>query len=659
MSKLLANFANFGQFTRLQGKHFCTGALLAVLFCSAAFADKSGNEPLANTPFSQQPSLPSSNPFSGNQAAFATQNRFLPVAQAFAFNFHLQNNQLVLEWQIAPRYYLYRDKFTITSSSAKIGEFSLPQGEMYEDAFFGNTQIYRNNFSLSVPIISSESDATISVTYQGCAQDGYCYPPHTLSVPLTKVIHAQTQESAATSEVLDRDENSPPATAPSTTANESENVSKNKQLANEILTKNNESRLPNSQNVTSLTQNWWQPLLFLAFGIGLAFTPCVLPMYPILTGIVLGQGKRSHKETFYLSMMYVQGMALTYTGLGLVVAIAGLQFQAALQHPYVLMSLSALFIILALAMFGVFSLQLPSSLQTKLASLSNQQNGGNSGGVFIMGAISGLVCSPCTTAPLSGALLYVAQSGDLLTGMVTLYALAIGMGIPLIVAAMFGNKLLPKAGSWMNNIKIVFGFILLAVPLFLLERMLATQTSTLLWLIWLLAMFGWLYHLKNQVPAGKIKSALGLFVSVGITVSILFCYDRLQDKNSYLIEKPKFIQFKTTQELRHELIKAKQAQKPVLLDFYADWCVACKQFERDTFSDPQVARAMQQFVLLQADVTKNDADDIALLEEMQVLGLPTIDFWNENGEWIEGARVSGFLPAADFLKHLNTIKSQH
>ncbi|MGL6176604.1 MAG: protein-disulfide reductase DsbD domain-containing protein, partial [Vibrionaceae bacterium] len=236
MSKLLANFANFGQFTRLQGKRFYTGALLAVLFCSASFADESGSEPLANTPFSQQPSLPNSNPFSGNQAAFATQNRFLPVAQAFAFNFHQQDNQLVLEWQIAPRYYLYRDKFTITSSSAKIGEFSLPQGEIYEDAFFGNTQIYRNNFSLSVPIVSSEPDATISVTYQGCAQDGYCYPPHTLSVPLTKAIHAQTQESATASEVLDREENSPPTTAPSTTASDPENTIENKQLANEVLT---------------------------------------------------------------------------------------------------------------------------------------------------------------------------------------------------------------------------------------------------------------------------------------------------------------------------------------------------------------------------------------------------------------------------------------
>ncbi|MGL5336759.1 MAG: protein-disulfide reductase DsbD [Enterovibrio sp.] len=581
----------------------------------------------------------------------------MPISQAFAFNFLQKDNKLVLEWQIAQGYYLYRDKFTIDSSSAKFGKISFSDGEMYEDAFFGNTQIYRNNFSLNVPIVSSEPDATISVTYQGCAQDGYCYPPHTVDVPLTQTVIAQIDEAADLKIKPARDENSPQAASQETTISELINTNKNEQAADEAQSGSNQS-LPNSQNVTSLAQNWWQPLLFLAFGIGLAFTPCVLPMYPILTGIVLGQGKRTQKQTFYLSMMYVQGMAVTYTGLGLVVAIAGLQFQAALQHPYVLMSLSALFFVLALAMFGAFSLQLPSSLQTKLASLSNKQSGGNSSGVFIMGAISGLVCSPCTTAPLSGALLYVAQSGDLLTGMVTLYALAIGMGIPLIVAAMFGNKLLPKAGNWMKNVKIIFGFILLAVPLFLLERMLSTQVSTLLWLTWLLTTLGWLYHLKNQLPAGKRKSILGLFVSVGISASLLFCYDRLQDTNNYLVEKPKFIEIKTTQELRYELAKAKQAQKPVLLDFYADWCVACKQFERDTFSDPQVARAMQEFVLLQANVTKNDANDVALLEEMQVLGLPTIDFWDRNGAWVEEARVSGFLKAADFLKHLNTIKSE-
>ncbi len=212
----------------------------------------------------------------------------------------------------------------------------------------------------------------------------------------------------------------------------------------------------------NLADNWWTPLLFLALGVGLAFTPCVLPMYPILTSIVLGSGKLSQRRALGLSFVYVQGMALTYTLLGLVVASAGMQFQAAMQHPYVLIGLSVLFVTLALSMFGVYNLQLPSGVQTWLNNLSNKQQGGSSAGVFAMGAISGLVCSPCTTAPLSGALLYVAQSGDLLTGGIALYALAMGMGIPLILVAVFGNKLLPKAGGWMDRVKTLFGFILLA-----------------------------------------------------------------------------------------------------------------------------------------------------------------------------------------------------
>ncbi|MGL5291183.1 MAG: protein-disulfide reductase DsbD, partial [Vibrionaceae bacterium] len=383
MSKLLSNFANFGQFIQTQGKGFYASALLAALFCSTPLANEQGNDALTTNPFSSQAlsgsSQPNSNPFSNNKAGFAAQRHFLPVAQAFAFNFHQKDNQLVLEWQIAPGYYLYRDKFTIDSSSAKVGEFSFPEGEMYEDAFFGNTQIYRDNFSLNVQIISSEPDATIKVTYQGCAQDGYCYPPHTISVPLAKTITAQPQESAAKTNAMTqaRSDELPQAATQNAQSNEPINADKDSQItADETQPSSSASALPNSQNVTSLAQNWWQPLLFLAFGIGLAFTPCVLPMYPILTGIVLGQGKRSYKQTFYLSMMYVQGMAVTYTALGLVVAIAGLQFQAALQHPYVLISLSALFFVLALAMFGAFSLQLPSGLQTKLATLSNQQSGG-------------------------------------------------------------------------------------------------------------------------------------------------------------------------------------------------------------------------------------------------------------------------------------------
>ncbi|MGL5107976.1 MAG: protein-disulfide reductase DsbD, partial [Vibrio ordalii] len=342
--------------------------------------------------------------------------------------------------------------------------------------------------------------------------------------------------------------------------------------------------------------------------------------------------------------------------LGLVVASAGLQFQAAMQHPYVLIGLSTLFVLLALSMFGVYTLQLPSKVQTWLSSLSNKQQGGNSVGVFAMGAISGLVCSPCTTAPLSGALLYVAQSGDLFTGAIALYALAMGMGIPLILVAVFGNKLLPKAGGWMERVKTLFGFILLAAPIFLLERLLPPVWSTALWSALGIAAFGWLYHCKNSLPFGGWKQSmvgiialLGLFASAQPALDAWFKPEQANLSNRADVE---FIRVNNIAELNLQLSQAKLAGKPVMLDFYADWCVACKEFEKYTFHQQEVAQKLQNFVLLQADVTKNQPQDIELLKAMNVLGLPTIDFWNAQGERVSNARISGFMPADRFLAHL-------
>ncbi len=543
---------------------------------------------------------------------------FVPVDQAFPFNSFQQGNRLFLDWQVKDGYYLYQDRISISSENVVLEDYQLVEGEPYHDEFFGDVTIYTSPLSVELPLNHWQLGARIIVQYQGCAKAGFCYPPETRVIEVSKFDFSNSANNA-------------PISIPTNNP-----VSEQDSLA------------------SKLAQQWWTPLLFLALGVGLAFTPCVLPMYPILTSIVLGNGQLSHKRALVLSAVYVQGMALTYTLLGLVVASAGLQFQAALQHPYVLIGLSILFILLALSMFGLYSIQLPSSAQTWLNNLSNQQQGGNLAGVFAMGAISGLVCSPCTTAPLSGALLYVAQSGDLFTGGVALYALAIGMGIPLILVAVFGNQLLPKAGSWMNRVKTAFGFVLLAAPIFLLERILPEIWATALWSILGFAAFAWLYHIKNSLPFGGWKqSTLGIIAILGLLASAqpIINYAFNNDSNH---QQPAihFIRIANVTELNVQLEKAKQDGKAVMLDFYADWCTACKEFEKYTFHTPEVELKLKDIVLLQADVTRSQPQDIELLNQMDVLGLPTIEFWNQQGERVPSARITGFMQAERFLQHL-------
>ncbi|MDS1863241.1 protein-disulfide reductase DsbD [Vibrio vulnificus] len=573
---------------------------------------------------------------SQNSSFASGSNDFVPVDQAFPFNYFQQDHRITLDWQVKEGYYLYQQRLSFSAENVVLGDIQMENGQPYRDEFFGDVNIYTNPLFVNIPMQDWQPGAKLIVQYQGCAKAGFCYPPETRVIDITSFTNGDMA----------------PATMPTQTASPLDTSTANTSTPQPLTQQD--------QLASGLADNWWTPLLFLALGVGLAFTPCVLPMYPILTSIVLGSGKLSQRRALGLSLVYVQGMALTYTLLGLVVASAGLQFQAAMQHPYVLIGLSILFVTLALSMFGVYTLQLPSSVQTWLNNLSNKQQGGSSAGVFAMGAISGLVCSPCTTAPLSGALLYVAQSGDLLTGGVALYALAMGMGIPLILVAVFGNKLLPKAGGWMDRVKTLFGFVLLAAPIFLLERILPEMWSTALWSALGIAAFGWLYHVKNSLEFGGWKQSavgiiavLGLFASAQPALNYWFADSTQQAQTSEV----SFIKIRNVEELQQQLALAKQAKKPVMLDFYADWCVACKEFEKYTFHDPAVAAQLKQFVLLQADVTRNQAQDIELLQAQQVLGLPTIDFWDAQGNPVSNARLTGFMQATPFLEHIQRISN--
>ncbi|HCZ9276935.1 TPA: protein-disulfide reductase DsbD [Vibrio alginolyticus] len=577
---------------------------------------------------------------SQNNSFGSSSDSFVPVDQAFPFNFYQQDDKLMLDWQVRDGYYLYQERLSVAGEKVSLGELQMEDGTPHKDEFFGDVHIYTQPLFVNVPMHDWQDGARVVVQYQGCAKAGFCYPPETRVIPISAFTSSNSDSTTATT--ASKAEQAPTATPPAAQSSTSGDTSSAPVTQQDSLAAN-------------LADNWWTPLLFLALGVGLAFTPCVLPMYPILTSIVLGSGKLSQRRALGLSFVYVQGMALTYTLLGLVVASAGMQFQAAMQHPYVLIGLSVLFIALALSMFGLYSLQLPSNVQTWLNNLSNKQQGGSSAGVFAMGAISGLVCSPCTTAPLSGALLYVAQSGDLLTGGVALYALAMGMGIPLILVAVFGNKLLPKAGGWMDRVKTLFGFILLAAPIFLLERIMPEMWSTILWSALGIAAFGWLYHIKNSLEFGGWKqSAVGIIAVLGLLaaaqpiLNYWFGNSTTQTQQATV----SFTRIANVAELEEQLALAKAAGKPVMLDFYADWCVACKEFEKYTFHDPSVEAKLQDFVLLQADVTKNQVQDIELLKHMNVLGLPTIEFWDASGEHVSNARLTGFMQAEPFLEHI-------
>ncbi|TKU44800.1 protein-disulfide reductase DsbD [Citrobacter sp. wls716] len=537
-------------------------------------------------------------------------SQFVPADRAFIFDFQQNQHDLNFSWQVKDGYYLYRKQISITPSQADIAEVKLPPGVWHEDEFYGKSEIYRKQLNVPVTINQAASGATLTVTYQGCADAGFCYPPETKTVPLSEVM-ARTDAT--------------PTPTPDTVAPEKQ-----------------------SQPAAQLP---FSALWALLIGIGIAFTPCVLPMYPLISGIVLGGKQRlSTGRALLLTFIYIQGMALTYTALGLVVAAAGLQFQAALQHPYVLIGLAIVFTLLALSMFGLFTLQLPSSLQTRLTLMSNRQQGGSPGSVFAMGAIAGLICSPCTTAPLSAILLYIAQSGNMWLGGGTLYLYALGMGLPLMLITVFGNRLLPKSGPWMEHVKTAFGFVILALPVFLLERIIGDEWGIRLWSLLGVAFFGWAFITSLQAKHAGMR-----IVQIVLLAAALVCVRPLQDwafgaPHTQTQAHLNFTPVASVDALNQALEQAKG--RPVMLDLYADWCVACKEFEKYTFSNPQVQQALGNTVLLQADVTANNAQDVALLKHLQVLGLPTILFFDAEGKEHPEARVTGFMDAATFSAHL-------
>jgi thiol:disulfide interchange protein DsbD len=594
------------------------------------------------------------------------QPEFLPVDEAFQPSAVADGPDKVrVEWLIHDGYYLYKSRIKIASPSkdAKLGEPVLPTGIKKVDDYFGEQEIYHDSVVASVPVARSGSGALelpVDVTYQGCAEAGLCYPPTTrhLTVSLPAGTGGGTASNGASpSSVAGAITSTTSASSTATSGSESGGtfVSEQDKLATLIRDGN----------------------LFLVlatfFGIGvlLSFTPCVLPMIPILSGIIVGQGEKvTVGRGFSLAFTYVQGMALTYAAAGAAFVLAFKQApQAFFQQPWIIVLFAVLFIALAFAMFGAYTLQLPSALQTRLTNASNQQKSGTYVGTFVMGALSALVVTACVAPALIAALSVISQTGQIARGAGALYATGLGMGVPLLLVGASAGSLLPKVGPWMDTVKSLFGVLFLGVAIYFVQPLIPPSLSMLLWAALAVVAGYWVFSLKARdggpAPAairgpGLIAVVYGILLLIGVASGGT---DPLQPLSSLRVasngpagasEKTgaesalAFETIKSVADLQARVAAASAAGKTVMLDFYADWCVSCKEMEKYTFTDSGVQAALGNTVLLRADVTKNDELDQALLQHLGILGPPTIAFYDAAGTEQRPYRVVGYMKAGDF-----------
>jgi len=543
---------------------------------------------------------------------------FLPPDVAF----HLTGSpdgpdRIRLAWEIHPGYYLYKSRLKVATAAPQtvLGALSTPRGEFKTDDYFGRQEVYHSGFEGTVAVSRPGGAAIqipLKVTYQGCAEAGLCYPP------ITKTLNLNLPAGGDANGF----------------------VSEQDKLAGLI-------RAGNLGLVLAT---------FFGLGLLLAFTPCVLPMVPILSGIIAGQGRQvTTRRAFALSLTYVLGMAVTYTAAGMAFAAAGQQAQAVFQKPWIVILFAGLFVLLALSMFGLFTLQMPAAIQTRLAAASNRQSAGTFGGVAIMGGLSALIVTTCVAPPLVATLAVIGQSGALARGGAALFAMSLGMGAPLLVVGASAGKLLPRAGAWMDTVKQLFGVLMLGVAAWMLARIVPERFSLLLWAVPAFAATLILWRGMMRTPIARWVSraaavAAGLYGIALVAGTVLGGTDPLAPVGLRRgpVSTLNFKTIKSLDDLNREVSEAARAGQPVMLDFYADWCVSCKEMEHDTFTDPQVEQALSKTRLLRADVTANDEQDQALLHHFEIFGPPTIAFYSRNGGERRNFRVVGFMEPAQF-----------
>ena len=535
---------------------------------------------------------------------------------------------------IADGYYLYREKLKFTSADAKIGEIILPAGKVkFDETFQKDVETYRKSVLVRIPV-QAASDFTLKVGRQGCADQGLCYPP----------LESEFRLSISA------------ADAAVSTSSGGGDLSKT-DAAPDVESSSISAALKSGKLSVIL------PLFFI-LGLGLSLTPCVLPMVPILSFIIVGEGAGvSRTRGFILSLAYVLGMSLVYTGMGIAAGLAGEGLAATLQNPWVLGAFSLLMVFFALSMFNVYQLQMPAALQTKLTEISEGQRDSKLGkliGVFLMGAISALIVGPCVTGPLLGALVYISQTRDVIVGGAAMFAIAIGMGVPLLLLGISAGSLLPRAGIWMENIKRFFGVLMLAMALWMISPVIPVWLQMLGWATLLIAYAGYqLFFHRSGVPGKLVAAAfgvLGLLQLVGVATGGRDIYAPVAHLFGTQTHGAVFVRVRNVAELDAALAQSKG--KTAMLDFYADWCVSCKEMEKLTFTDAKVKAKMDAMLLLQVDVTANNEDDKEMLKRFKLFGPPGIIFFNNQGMEIPDSRVVGFQNAEKFLQSLSRIEGK-
>jgi thiol:disulfide interchange protein DsbD len=573
-------------------------------------------------------------------SAHAAGDELLEPDKAFRFSAQaLDAGAVEVRYRIADGYYLYRERFRFAAEPASVtlGAPRFPEGEIHEDKFFGKQVTYRREVRILLPLAGAGADRIkLTVTSQGCADIGVCYVPQTQSAELRLAALGSGRSS-----IFRRDDLL-------------SSVPERKAAPSEEL---------RFTGVLESGRLWAVVVVFFVAGVLLTFTPCVLPMIPILSGIIVGEGRSvTRRRAGLISLAYVLGMAVTYTAIGIAAAFSGSLFSSALQNAWVLGVFAAVFVLLALSMFGFYELQLPSGWQSRLTQASSRLGGGNWGAVVVMGALSAAIVSPCVVAPLAGALLYIGQTRDALLGGAALFSMAIGMGTPLVLVGVSGGLLLPKAGAWMSAVKRFFGVLLLAVAVWIVSPVVPVAVQMLLWAALLIGsgvFLGALESLGKESSGwerlGKAAGLLALLVGAAQAVGAFSgARDPLRPLAGVMAGAHETaLPFETVRTSADLSARLKTAGKAAMLDFYADWCVSCKEMERFTFSDPQVKARLGQMILLRVDVTANTADDKALLRRFRLFGPPGIVFFDANGREIEGLRVIGYQPPEKFLRSLD------